>query len=322
MVCKKRMQKWGKTTLGKQRWFCKTCKATNLKTRADTHEYFLRKEFNRWLVGNSSLSEISSRKKVVRKTLTRRFSTLWHKPFQAKLEAVSGQYIYIVDGVYIHKRECCVLIVMSPKGVVDWVFMEQENVKAWVSLFRSLKPPLSVVCDGQKGLSKATKLEWPNVRVQRCLAHLLRSLRRYLTQNPKTKAGLSLLKLAKLLPTIWTRRKKRRWVRAYFKLFKKYDSLLKEKSYPTHLNSTKSWWYTHRNLRSAFFTIKHCLPEIFTYVGHYHIPRTSNYVEGGINSRLKELVHRHRGLSVEKKKVLVNCFLTTKIVKKPTQNVP
>jgi len=55
--------------------------------------------------------------------------------------------------------------------------MEQENVKAWVSLFRSLKPPLSVVCDGQKGLSKALKGEWPDVRVQRCHAHITRGMR-------------------------------------------------------------------------------------------------------------------------------------------------
>jgi len=316
------MQKWGKTSLGKQRWHCAVCGLNQIIKREDLTTLHRKVLFNSWLTGNQTLSEISSRKKVVRKTLTRRFSTLWHKPFQAKLEVPCEQYVYIVDGVYIHKRTCCVLIVMSPKGIVDWVFVEQENVRAWVSLFKLLKPPLSVVCDGQKGLSKATKLEWPNVRVQRCLAHLLRSLRRYLTQTPKTKAGLSLLKLAKLLPTIWTRRQKRRWVRAYFKLFRRYNSLLKEKSYPTHLNSTKSWWYTHRNLRSAYFTIKHCLPEMFTYVGHYEIPRTSNYVEGGINSRLKELVHRHRGLSVEKKKVLVNCFLTTKMIKKPTQNVP
>jgi len=316
------MQKRGKTALGKQRWYCKNCSTSSLKTRKDTHEYFLRKEFKQWLVGNSSLSEISSRKKVVRKTLTRRFSILWHKPFQAKLEVSSGQYVYIVDGVYIHKRECCVLIVMTPKGVVDWVFVEQENLRAWISFFKKLKVPLGVVCDGQKGLSKALKSEWPDVRVQRCHAHITRSMRTYLTQNPKTKAGLELQKLTKLLPTVWTRRQRRRWLHAYFKLFKKYSFFLKEKTYTTRSNGTKRWWYTHRGLRSAFFTIKHSLPELFTYIGHYHIPRTSNYVEGGINSRLKELVHRHRGLSVEKKKVLVNCFLTTKIVKKPTQNVP
>lgn len=316
------MQKWGKTSLGKQRWFCKTCRATDLKTRKDTQEYFLRQEFKQWLVGNSSLSEISSMKKVVRKTLTRRFSALWHQPFVTKPTVNSNQYVYILDGVYIHKKSHCVLIVMTPKGVVDWMFVEYENLKAWRLLLKTLKMPLAVVCDGQKGLSKATKLKWPNARVQRCLAHLLRALRRYLTQSPKSEAGFKLLKLTKLLPSVWTRRQKRRWIHAYFKLFKRYDFLLKEKTYHTNSNGVKHWWYTHRALRSAFFTIKSCLPEMFTYVGHYEIPRTSNYVEGGINSRLKELVHRHRGLSVEKKKVLVNCFLTTKLVKKPTQNVP
>jgi hypothetical protein len=316
------MQKRGKTTLGKQRWYCKFCRESTVVKRKDLTVLHRSIQFNKWLTGNQTLSEISFRKKVVRKTLTRRFSTLWHQPFQTKLEVSFRQYVYIVDGVYIHKRECCVLVVMTPRGVVGWVFVEYENLKAWVSLFKTLKTPLAVVCDGQKGLSTALKSKWPNVRVQRCLAHLLRSLKTYLTQNPKTKAGLKLQKLTKLLVAVWTRRQKRRWLRAYFKLFKKYLSFLKEKTHITHLNGTKNWWYTHRSLRSAFFTIKHSLPEMFTYIGHYHIPRTSNYVEGGINSRLKELVHRHRGLSVEKKKVLVNCFLTTKMVKKPPQNVP
>jgi len=42
---------------------------------------------------------------------------------------------------------------------------------------------------------------------------------------------------------------------------------------------------------------------------HTYLPssttRTTNHIEGGINSRLKELVHRHRGLGDEQKQVFV-----------------
>jgi len=80
-------------------------------------------------------------------------------------------------------------------------------------------------------------------------------------------------------------------------------------------------WYTHRKIRAARSLIRNALPHLFIFIDHPYVPRTTNHVEGGVNSRLKELVHRHRGLRDDRKQVLVAVHLARKRAKKPPRNV-
>lgn len=306
------MQKRGKTASGKQRWLCRFCKSSSLKTRGDTKQYFFKRDFITWLLGNSSLNELSSTKGVSRRTLIRHLGEFWKYIPQPVTKPPQNNYVLICDGVYIYKRLCCVLIAKTKTAVVTWLFVTYEYGETWLLLFRTLKQPTAVVCDGQKGLLLAIRTLWPTTKIQKCLAHVMRSEQIYLTKNPKTRPGKALLQLIKALPNVWTRRQKRRWLHAYFRLLHKYSSFLKERTYFRSTTGILHWWYTHRGVRSAYYLIKHNVCYLFTYIGHYDIPRTSNHVEGGINSRLKELLHRHRGLSVDKKKVLVSYFLLSK----------
>ena len=142
-----------------------------------------------------------------------------------------------------------------------------------------------------------------------------------LTRNPKTLAGQDLRKLGKQLPTIRTRRQKRRWIRLWKHWHSKYHYFLAERSYGDIKNKKRGWWYTHKKLRAVRSLIQNSLPHLFTFIGHPEIPRTSNYVEGGINSRIKELLHRHRGLNLAQKQTLVSWFLALKQPQKPPRNV-
>ena len=52
------------------------------------------------------------------------------------------------------------------------------------------------------------------------------------------------------------------------------------------------------------------------------IPRTTNYVEGGINSQLKEKLKLHRGLNQTHQQRLVDWYLYTRTSNpKPPRNV-
>ena len=50
---------------------------------------------------------------------------------------------------------------------------------------------------------------------------------------------------------------------------------------------------------------------LFLYLKH-DIPNTTNYVEGGINSRLKELIRCHRGLDLSKQKKICEWYLASR----------
>lgn len=305
------MRKYGKTGAGTPRWFCTLCKQSTVWKRGDLTDLSLKREFARWLRGNGSLSELAQKRKTSARTVMRSFRKLW-KIQLPKQPLVPTGYTLICDGVYIHKRECCVLVGTRQSNVLMWRFVPYETSTTWSLFFRELPQPEALVCDGQKGMLLAARTIWKEARIQRCLAHTMRSLHTYLTKHPQTIAGKNLQELAQELPRVWTRRQRRRWIHSYFRLFHRHSLLLKERSYIKHTDGTIQWWYTHRNLRSAYCVIKHSLPYLFTYVGHCAIPRTSNYVEGGINARLRELLRRHRGLTVEKKKVLTSYFLLSK----------
>lgn len=164
---------------------------------------------------------------------------------------------------------------------------------------------------------------WPEVRIQRCLIHIKRLTRIRLGQNPESKAGIEIKYLVDTLLKVKTRHQKRRWLRQYSKWLKRNQLFINQKSKGINPKTGKnSWWYTHRNIRSVKSLLNNAKPNLFTFIGHYHeIPRTSNYIEGGTNSRLKELIHRHRGLSINQKKTLTTVYLSQKNNKKPPQNV-
>ena len=191
-----------------------------------------------------------------------------------------------------------------------------------MTFLQTLPAPDVAVIDGQKGLLAAIPSLWPQTKIQRCLVHIERLARAKLTRQPKTSAGKGLLSLVQGLFTVRTKRQRRRWLRAYRRWERQHATFLKERSDgEPSAGKKRRWWYTHRNIRAARSLIRNALPHLFTFVRYPQVPRTTNHVEGGINSRLKELVHRHRGLSPDRKQALVATFLTQRNTKKPPRNV-
>lgn len=315
------MQRWGRTVSGNQRWLCPFCRGTSVRRSPSTTLRHREKLFVAWLCGTESLAACARRQGVSRRTLQRRFEPFWARfPAPKTPPSLEGQPL-ILDAVSIEPRRMMALIGRTSQRVVWWTFAERESYDSWELFCSKLPMPAAVVCDGQRGLFAAIRGRWPSVLFQRCLIHVLRQALAKLTLHPKTLAGQDLRKLVKQLPTIRTRRQKRRWIRRWRRWRRKHHRFLAERSYGDLQNKKRGWWYTHKKLRAVRSLIQNSLPCLFTFIGHHEIPRTSNYVEGGINSRIKELLHRHRGLNLVQKQALVSWFLTSKQRQKPTRNV-
>lgn len=305
------MQRWGTTAAYSVRWRCPRCQTSTVRRRADvTHgaRYHL---FVSWLIGTKSLTEIARSRHVSRQSLTAWIQPFWRirpAPPAPKEHAA----LLIVDGLYLTTRSHCVLIGKTPQTMVFWMFIERETYGSWFLFCRNVPAPSVVVCDGQRGMRAAFRDAWPYTRIQRCVVHVFQLATARLTRRPKTEAGQALRILAHKLLAVRTRRQKRRWVRAYRKWRERHGQFLKERTIGQQPGKKRTWWYTHKRIRSVRTLLDNALPELFTYIGHHEIPRTTNHVEGGINSRLSELLHRHRGLPSEKKEVLVATFLSRK----------
>jgi len=314
------MQKYGKTVKGVVRWYCTYCKKSSIRKRVDLKEKYSRELFSSWTTGNQNLTEVARKKRVSRETLSRRFAKYYHQEISPIIPLSLASDVLICDGIHTDGRFEVVLIVRTKTVPVFWCAVPYESYSVWMSVFSQLPRPKALVGDGQKGMIAAIYSCWPGIPFQRCIAHVERLVRLRVSCHPTTRAGYELLRLSTGLKYVWTRRQKRRWLRAFKHWRKTYKNTINEKTTIRLLSGRKSWRYTHGRLHSAYSLLNNSLPNLFTYVGHWDIPRTSNHVEGGINARIKELIHRHRGLPGGKKKIIAFNYLQ-KRMKKPTRNV-
>ena len=313
------MQRWGQTAAKKDRYRCVHCAKSSTWKRSDNHPQWF-PAFLKYLISKTPLEEVAQRHKVSSRTLMRAFEPYWMVA-PLPLPQVESDVI-ILDGTSLNGRTDTTLIARSLVSVTSWRFVYRENEASWTPLLNSLPHTvLIVVCDGQKGLIKAVHSRWKEVKIQRCIKHVKQGVLTKLSTHPKTQAGRALYQISKDLSKVWTRRQKRRWIKRFRQWQKKHSSFLNERSVGILPSGRKHSWFTHKRLRGANSLISGALPDLFRYVGHYHIPRTTNHLEGGINARIKELIHAHRGLPLWKKQILVAYFLRTKQGQKPTRFV-
>jgi len=165
--CGRKLIKWGKNRDGSQRYFCKNCQQTKTRKRPEISQINHENLFKSWLLGKYSKEEIVSKYSVSRRTLTNWFKSFWKSEPEPKQLNISGKVI-VIDGKYIAKDEC-VLIATCDQKVSDWYFSQRENSSSWGQFFNNFRYiPFAIVCDGQKGMSKAIKLRFPGVIIQRC----------------------------------------------------------------------------------------------------------------------------------------------------------
>jgi hypothetical protein len=177
----------------------------------------------------------------------------------------------------------------------------------------------AIVCDGIPGiLWKCTRRDGSYIPTQMCMFHQVAILRRYITKNPITPAN-------KDLKTLWsmlTRVEIPVFLEALDAYEAHYKDFLCERTYYTETGvqiqggvqryvQKQRWRYTHKNTRSAFFSLKRNLPFLitsYTYQYILQIPTTTNWLEWYF-SHLKSKVRIHRWLKKERKMKLIISLL-------------
>lgn len=308
------MQRRGKTAAGTQRWLCVPCHASTVRRRPDTQRRHRLSSFVAWLTGYEDLSAIAAEYGVTRQTVSEWFAPLWHEPLPvSQCMDVTGS-VLIVDGVRL-ARQASVLVGRTLRRIAAWVFTVGESTQDWCLFTDSVVGvPWAVVLDGRAGLLAAVQLVWPQALIQRCHFHVLKRARQLLTKEPKLPAGQTIRRLLLDLKGVRTRRQRRRWLRAYRHWERRFERFLAAKTISTERTKTSRlrWRYTHPKLRSVRSLLRNVLPYLFIYVRHPLIPRTTNHVEGGLNSTLKDLIRRHRGLPLTHKQRLAALFFASK----------
>lgn len=295
-ACGEKCGRYGKTKAGSQRWFCNRCKMTfTQKIDNKTKAFHL---FLKWLFGKETQSEMPGEGRTFR----RRTAKLWEIwPMPPKIE--ESKDVLFLDGIYLG-RKACILICCDEKNVLGWYLCRYEHSGAWMALMKRIAEPRMVVSDGGSGFAKALKAAWPNAKHQRCLFHVFCQVRRYTTTRPNTLAGIELYSLAKDLLKIKSHEEADRWGKRFVDWMKRYQKFLNEKTIDERGHERP----THERLLKAERSILKLFGEntLFTYLeeelkADFEPPATNNRIEGGVNSRLRELLRNHRGLSIERR---------------------
>ena len=306
------MQKRGKNAQGKQRWLCTNCSQSRSLGHETQKQGRLLDRFVAWLLGKQSQTELPTG--FTDRTWRNQTNWCWKiipKP------TLTGEVhsIILLDGIRIGSMVN--LIARAPRAVIDWHWAGWESSYTWEELLRKLLAPTVVVCDGQKGILLAIARCWPNTRVQRCHFHVWQNIRVKLTLHPQTEAGQELLQLARtLLKGIVTKEAAELW-RTHLKSWEqRHGSFIRERTYnPDPKPGQRKWRYTHERVRSAYRQLAKLLrdKQLFTYLETSlttePIPRTTNFVEGGINSQLRTKLKLHRGMNEEHQRRLVEWYL-------------
>jgi hypothetical protein len=147
-----------------------------------------------------------------------------------------------VDGTYLSGGWCLLLAMDGSTGtVIAWQWCDTEKTAAWVALLERIPPPRVVVTDGGSGLITALKQVWPETLVQRCLVHVQRNVRVYLTTRPRTDAGKALRAISLALTRITTREQATAWEVRLHEWHQVYGHLVTAKTYLRDARVRPAW---------------------------------------------------------------------------------
>ena len=155
-VCSGVCIKHGTTSTGRQRWRCRTCKATFTRANDDAVQAKWFRLFISWLMSGYSLAETAKTCGVSSRTLQRRFKTFW---LIQPPRSVDKQRIYdqiFIDGTYFNTK--CLVVAADSCHVINWFWCTKESSWSYMRLLDELAPPQLVTCDGDSGAVSYTHL--------------------------------------------------------------------------------------------------------------------------------------------------------------------
>jgi hypothetical protein len=294
---------------GKQRYQCSECFANFTIKNEGVKEHNLFVWFRKWIMERQVYSTLVRDSKMSQSTLQNLFRKYLNSAPVIAIKSKSKVHL-LIDGSYFSNGLCLILYFDHDIRYVQ-LYREtnQEKVKEITEDLENLKKlgvdVYSVTCDGNKSILKSIKTAYPNAIIQRCLVHIKRQVKNYLSQNPKHPIAKKLLYLSKQITCIKTIEQSNFWLLSFNNWHQENKEYINQKTYN---ENNHSYWYTHKNLHLATALIINAIPNMFCYLDDNEIPYTTNRIESYF-AHLKEKLTLHRGLRFNAKKNFIKWYL-------------
>ena len=292
MLCKRcKLSRWGYHRNGTPRWRCSVCG----KTRTREKKRISMKLLEKYLIDGDTCKQLAKASGIHPDTVRRKISSMLEREPPTRKNLNIPEPCWLITDATHFKRWGCLLVTKATGAKLPLAvsFHSGETLENTINHLTPLKH-LTVsgfTTDGKRALIGAYKEVFPDAKQQRCLVHIRMKVQTLLTQNPKLIQGKELLILSKRLTQIKTTEGANIWLEVLSKWQEANQTVLNERSF-----QGKSWWYTHRNLRSAWKHILNALDTLFIFIDYPNSVSNTNHLEGLFGQR-KPALARHRGLS-------------------------
>lgn len=151
------------------------------------------------------------------------------------------------------------------------------------------------VVDGWLQITSAIKRIYPQAIIQRCVVHIHRQVRAYISHHPKHECSKELLWIV----TFENFKSKEKFIQMFENWCVKWNTYLNEKTVTQARRR-----YTHRKIRQARSHIKNALPYMFHYLNNDKISRHTNDLEW-LFAIFSEHIYDHRWLQKERLRTFI-----------------
>ena len=297
---------------GKQRYFCKQCNFSFLLLRHDVKNKNEFIWFKKWIIERQVYKYLVRDSGYSQSKIQRIFNQYLNSAPVVEVRSKTRVHL-LIDGSYFPNGLCLILYYDHNLRYVQ--LYRETNQEKYTEIKEDLQnlkklgvDVYSVTCDGHKAILKSIKKVFPNAIIQRCLVHIKRQVRNYLSSKPKLEQSASLLKLSNQITSIKSIEDSNIWLGAFFNWYKINHEFINQK---TQSQNTGRFWYTHKNLHAALSLLENAIPNMFNYLDDEQIPNTTNRIENYF-THLKDKLRIHRGLRFEAKKNFIKWYLYMK----------
>lgn len=267
-----------------------------------------------------------------RSTLWRRVSGLLEVQLEPVLLSTPSDIIQL-DGFYLSypsikrnrhrrgakKRSCILLWALDGQTgrPLYWRFYDQlENPGVWKDFIGALAnqaiTPDYVIHDGHPGITQAVNQYWPRIRQQRCLVHLMGNMHKDLGIAPRTRIARELKQTVAALFHVQDADTWADWQKQWLGYCDAHHETLQRLRAREAVD--EDGVRVPGALLDAYTVVANAYQrlELSAYLDDpATIARTTNAIES-LNGNLRELLRRHRGMSLERRINLVSWYLGIK----------
>jgi len=236
-----------------QHYVCRACHKQFQSTRRPSKlNNLIWKDF---VWGKQTTTQLAKRHNKSRVWINKRLQSILPK----KVSHTPKPIILVIDATFWSQKDGLLLARASNlKKNLVWKQIETEKIVHYQDLWDQLTmlgyKITAVVIDGRAGVRKLFK----DIPVQHCHFHQQQTITKYLTKKPKLQAGIELKLISRKLGTTSMQEFKERLNMWY----EQWRYFINEKTY--HEDQIH-YSYTHKNVRSAYNSLKRNLPYLFTY---------------------------------------------------------